>query len=64
MIFLGKLLIIFGVLLILQNLGIIPKGVWEFFWPLVLILVGINLVWPGRWNHFWKDVNGKKIKIE
>lgn len=39
-------LVLLGGLLLLQNLGLIPRGinVWAIFWSLVLILVGVNLL--------------------
>ncbi len=33
-----------GVLLLLQNLGLLPGNLWSYFWPALLILVGASLV--------------------
>ncbi len=43
--FFGIILIILGVLLFLQKLGIISSGVWEFFWPTILVAIGVVMVW-------------------
>lgn len=40
-IFWGGLLILFGIFLLLNNLGIISVSVWTLFWPLALIVVGL-----------------------
>jgi len=36
----GALLVVFGTLLFLDNLGILPVSVFDAFWPMVLLLVG------------------------
>ncbi len=36
-------LIVFGLLLLLQNLGYI-SGVWHFIWPSLLILWGVSII--------------------
>ena len=36
-------LIVFGLLLLLQNLGYI-SGVWHFVWPSLLILWGVSII--------------------
>jgi len=38
--FWGSLIVIMGVLLLLQNQGVISVNIWGLFWALVLILVG------------------------
>ncbi|MDP2953768.1 MAG: DUF5668 domain-containing protein, partial [Chloroflexota bacterium] len=46
---LGALILItLGVLFLLQNLGVLPWGLWGtlwHFWPVILILIGINILW-------------------
>ncbi len=44
-VFWGSLLLLFGILLLLNNLGIIAVNIWGVFWPLVLILLGLRLLW-------------------
>ncbi len=36
-------LIILGVILLLQNLGLIPADIWKY-WPILLVLWGINIL--------------------
>jgi len=62
---LGLIFILLGTLFLLRNLGFLPVGVWNAFWPSILILLGIYLihlnykakiVWqkiknPSRWKE-------------
>jgi hypothetical protein len=43
--FWGAILVFFGVLLLLNNLGILQVNVWGIFWPLALILLGLQSLW-------------------
>lgn len=43
--FWGSILIVFGVLLLLQNFGILRVNVWGVFWPTLLILLGLWTLW-------------------
>jgi hypothetical protein len=43
--FWGGLLIVLGLLLLLQNLGILKIDLWGMFWALALIALGLYLVW-------------------
>lgn len=38
------LLILFGILLLLDNLGVLPGSAWGYMWPLVLIFFGASLL--------------------
>jgi len=42
--FVGILLLILGVLMILDRLGIIYGTFWEFFWPAAVIALGAHLI--------------------
>jgi hypothetical protein len=44
------LLILFGVLLLLDNLNLLPGNAWGYLWPLVLIFFGLNLL-LGRYRR-------------
>jgi len=42
------ILIFLGSILLLNNLDILPWGVWDSlwrFWPLIVIFVGMNMIW-------------------
>lgn len=43
----GAVIIIFGLLILLQNLGFISfsHDIWDTFWPLVIILIGIKMLY-------------------
>lgn len=43
--FWGLIMVLFGVLLLLQNLGILTLNVWNVFWPVLLILLGLWTLW-------------------
>ena len=41
----GILLVVIGLLVVLEKMGIIPDGtVWGFFWPALLIILGVALI--------------------
>ncbi len=48
------ILIVVGIVLLLNNFGFLPWGVWGTlwrFWPVLIILIGVNIIW-GR-SHPW-----------
>jgi predicted membrane protein len=49
----GIVIIIFGVLLLLQNLGFITYNIWGLFWPLVLIVIGLKIATKKGGRHNW-----------
>ena len=57
----GAVIIIFGLLILLQNLGFISfsRDIWDTFWPLVIILIGIKLLYGRDEKH---DCQGEKNK--
>ncbi len=55
--YLGFGLVLIGILLLLNNLGIIKGDAWDYIWPMVIILLGLSMF--GR-N---KDCCTPKIKI-
>ncbi len=63
----GSILIIIGAVAILDNLGFLPGGFWEFFWPALLIMLGVSFITKSRckecrWKWFSRceHCNGKK----
>jgi hypothetical protein len=60
----GVILIIFGALFLLQNLGYIAYDFWNVFWPLVLIAIGVKIAMKrGEHHHHGccgKGEDGKK----
>ena len=62
---LGIFLAFFGVLLLINSLGILPFGLWRLwelfwrlFWPLVVIGLGLALLISATWGgrEWWKEV--------
>jgi predicted membrane protein len=43
----GSVLIFFGAVYLLNNLGFIHGNVWNFFWPVILIAVGVGMLARG-----------------
>jgi len=56
----GILLLIFGIIFLLNNLGLITSGVWDtfwaIFWPSVIIFIAINILLPKK---RWKSRTGR-----
>ncbi len=49
-------LVVIGILLLLNNLGIIKGDAWDYIWPVALILIGVSMI--GR-----KDCCQPRVKI-
>lgn len=57
------LLIGFGVLFLLENLGILPPVAWDMFWPVILIVIGLAMVFHRMgWDHCPMKSVEKKAK--
>lgn len=56
----GFALVLVGVLLLLNNLGIIQGNTWDYIWPAIIILVGLSILLRR------KDPNccSPKVKVE
>ncbi|OQB05705.1 MAG: hypothetical protein BWY19_00838 [bacterium ADurb.Bin212] len=53
----GLGLVLVGILLLLNNLGIIKGDTWDYIWPAVIILVGLSMLF--RRN----DCCAPKVKV-
>lgn len=42
--FVGILLIVLGVLMILDRMGVIYGSFWQFFWPAAVIALGAHMI--------------------
>ena len=40
----GVAIIVVGVVLLLQNLGLVTGGAWSIVWPALIIILGIALI--------------------
>ena len=58
--FTGILVFLFGSLLLLNNLGYLHFGFWDF-WPLLLVLVGVNMVWLAFQSKVRSDDSSKTV---
>ena len=42
--FWGFVLILLGILMVAERMGIIYGGVWDYFWPIILIAIGASMI--------------------
>lgn len=42
--FVGILLLLLGLLMLLNRLGLIRGGFWDWAWPVVVIAIGVNML--------------------
>ena len=49
----GLILVIIGVLLLLQNMGLIGGNFWDYLWPIVIILIGLSFLKKKEGNGSW-----------
>ncbi len=54
--FAGGVVILAGVLILLNNIGIIRFRIWDF-WPIILILLGISIIWRGYERARYADAD-------
>lgn len=48
----GIILALIGVILLLQNTGVLEPGIWRIVWPLVLIIIGLLFILrPKEWKN-------------
>lgn len=46
--FFGILLVLFGLLWLLEELGVIRGDVWEFMLPIIVIALGVSTIFNAR----------------
>jgi hypothetical protein len=46
--FFGVLLIIMGVLMLLDQLGVLPGDMWDYFWPTVIMAIGVSMIFKDK----------------
>ena len=49
--FVGLTFIVFGLLFLLSNYGIVPAVEWNKVWPLVLVILGITFLLHGQFSN-------------
>jgi hypothetical protein len=42
--FWGLLLVLLGVLMLLDQMGILAGDIWDIFWPLALVALGLSMI--------------------
>lgn len=53
----GLIVLIIGILLLLQTLGLITYDVWSIFWPMIVILIGLKIM-AKKGKHHWGCCGG------
>ncbi len=48
--FFGLVLVIVGVMLLLEKLGIVTGSVWNYVWPCLIIALGLSIVFGRGWS--------------
>ncbi len=51
--FVGLALIAVGVLLLLEKLGIVTRGLGTY-WPVILIILGVSMLLGSRRGRWWR----------
>jgi len=46
--FVGALLVLLGVLMLLERMGIIYGSFWDYFWPACIVAVGLSLIFKAK----------------
>ena len=46
--FFGVLLIIMGILMFLDRIGVLHGDMWNYFWPTVIIAIGISMIFKDK----------------
>lgn len=62
--FWGLVIILLGVLLLLQSLGILPWNAWAYFWPLFLILLGVWFLFGPKLARGKQETENLAIPLE
>ncbi len=44
----GCIVIAIGIIVLLQNMGIISGSIWGYIWPLFIIIVGLSILFHDR----------------
>ncbi|MFW0837677.1 MAG: LiaI-LiaF-like domain-containing protein [Candidatus Komeilibacteria bacterium] len=55
--FLPVVIVILGVVLLLNNLGIVSANVWDVVWPILIIAIGIAMMSKRHcgWLRHWQQ---------
>ena len=66
---LGLIIVIVGLILLMQNLGLVGPEIWNVIWPCLIILVGVGLLSrrqykQAKWERFEEKMEkaGKKFE--
>lgn len=60
--FVALILVSFGIVLLLKNIGIITGSVWHILWPVFIIVFGLTIVFKQRRRKRWWDFFENRTK--
>jgi uncharacterized membrane protein len=65
--FIGLIIIVIGLVLLMQNMGLVGPDIWNVIWPSLIILFGISLIMKrkrseDRWEKIKKHFEEKSKK--
>ena len=46
--FWGGLVILLGVILFLEAMGLIAGNIWRYFWAILLVIIGLGIMFPDK----------------
>ena len=46
--FFGVLLIVMGILMLLDQIGVIYGDWWDYFWPTVIVAIGVSMIFKDK----------------
>ncbi|MFH1687557.1 MAG: DUF5668 domain-containing protein [bacterium] len=46
--FVGSMLLILGLLMLLDRMGIITGDAWDYFWPVAVIALGVSMLFSAK----------------
>lgn len=53
----GLIVVIIGMLMLLQTMGLIPGSFWDYVWPIIIILFGLSIL---KKKNGWNCCQSKK----
>ena len=56
----GVILVVIGILLLLEKMGIITGNFWDYLWPVVIIVIGLSFVTKKHGGNGCWSLGGSK----
>jgi len=56
--FFPLVIIIVGVIMLLENLGVITGNIWEWVWPSLIVILGLSMLFKPSRRRQWQERAG------